>query len=305
MGSRAPVETVARVIVALMRQRTWTQAALAREVGVQPRAVRVVLERLAEAGVPLHREEEHPHVYWSVPRTWVPAGVVLQRDLVAMMARLLARGPKTRERERVLEILLSNGIEPPVRSTAEVRGAEDVLASLEDSIRERAPVTIDYYTAARGDQGTRTVSVHRVLHGDDARFLATCHRSESLKWFRLDRVTRARIEGAEPYRDALEDEIEAFIATSVGGFRAPGPASEHSFSVRAPEARWVARNLPAGLRSEADGGGIRVRARAAAVDVVARFVVGLGGAAHCETDELRDRVAELARAALAATRRPK
>lgn len=78
---------------------------------------------------------------------------------------------------------------------------------------------------------------------------------------------------------------------------------ECAFFVPDPEARWVARNLLSGMHVDVDedvAGGIRVRCTTSAVVRVARFVVGLGSAAHAETPELALRVRELARGALEA-----
>ena len=77
MGRRTSSATVTKNIMALLDQPTWTQASLARRVGVKARTIRTHLNDLVEAGVPLEREEDHPHVYWSVPRGWFPGGHVL------------------------------------------------------------------------------------------------------------------------------------------------------------------------------------------------------------------------------------
>ena len=68
MGARSRYETVAKVVIAFTRKRTWTQADLVREVALQPRQLCKVLMELSEAGVPLECEEEHLQVYWSVPK---------------------------------------------------------------------------------------------------------------------------------------------------------------------------------------------------------------------------------------------
>lgn len=50
MGSRSNTETPLRLLAALLEQRMWSQADLARRVGVQPQTV---IERLAEYGTTL------------------------------------------------------------------------------------------------------------------------------------------------------------------------------------------------------------------------------------------------------------
>ncbi len=93
MGRRTSSETIAKIIMALLERRTWTQAALARRVDVKPRTIRTQLLDLLQAGVPLEREEDHPHVYWSVPRGWFPGGHVLDDEQIAQHALSVAPLP--------------------------------------------------------------------------------------------------------------------------------------------------------------------------------------------------------------------
>jgi hypothetical protein len=68
--------------------------------------------------------------------------------------------------------------------------------------------------------------------------------------------------------------------------------------VRNPEARWVKKNLLAGMTFERAGDGIRVTVHTSALHRLARFVVGLGAAATPETPALAREVAALAQGAL-------
>lgn len=303
MSSRGQNDTASRVLIAFVQQRTWSQADLARHVGVETRALRRVLAALQEAGVPLEREEDHPHVYWSAPKTWFPGGVILSRELVGAAARLLARAPRTRDRERILEALLTGAavVDLP-RSDASADVDEHLLAAVEDGLASRRPLRVDYFSAARGDRSSRNVSVHYIAYAEHTRFAAICHRTDDFKWFRVDRVSSVRADPGDSFRGRGKDEVAAFVATTVAGFRAPGDPEEHRFFVRAPESRWVTRNLPSGLVTEPAADGAYVYANAAALDVVARIVVGLGAVATCETAELAQRVAQLAREALRSAR---
>jgi hypothetical protein len=42
-----------------------------------------------------------------------------------------------------------------------------------------------------------------------ARFVATCHRSSTLKTFRVDGIIRARLDDQERYREATDADIDA------------------------------------------------------------------------------------------------
>jgi hypothetical protein len=155
-----------------------------------------------------------------------------------------------------------------------------------------------YSTASRRDDGTRHVSVHRVALAPSPRFLATCHDTDRLKWFRLAGVSNARLDPSVPFRPASAEAIAKIERETVGGFHEDGAPVACSFFVRQPEAAWVKRNLLNGMTHESTSGGIRVSIDTAAVQVVARFVVQLGEAARAETPELRAQVEGIAKGAL-------
>ena len=89
------------------------------------------------------------------------------------------------------------------------------------------------------------------------------------------------------------------MATSVDGFSGRGPPVPCAFVVRGDTARWVQSNLPSGTFAvDPIEEGIRVTTTTAGIEVLARFVVGLGGAASVETPQLHAEVRRLARGAL-------
>jgi len=291
----------------------WKQADLARHAGIASEAVKRRLEEMQAAGFPFEREVEHPHVYWSLPKNWIPGGVAVTGEDVLGLVRILLRTPESPVRDRLLERLLPN-IPDAVRDAAAdavdapslTAREQKFLAIVEDAARTKATLRFDYYTASSGRDGARHASVHRVRVGPPARFVATCHRSGALKWFRVENVRDARLldasvasAGGEAYRPARESDVDAFIDESLDGFHANTDPEELSFFVRSPEANWVARNLLPGMKLEDTVGGIRVSAKTTARIVVARYVVGLGEAATPETPELAAAVADLARGALA------
>jgi predicted DNA-binding transcriptional regulator YafY len=304
MGKRSGIESVSRVLLALARDRTCTQAGLAAEVGISVAAVRRHLRELLSAGVPLERQEEWPDVHWSVPRGWFPGGTALGAPDCVEIARLLGRLPRSAARERAIRKLLGRAAEAGRAANARSdEVAEGVLEAAEDACTRRVALFIRSFSAGRGELGDRHVSVHRIEHGPRARWLATCHRSGALKWFRVDRVESARVDDGEAFREVEPGDVERVLAESVDGFRGEGRAVECAFWVRDPEARWVARNLPARMALESRWGeagepGTRFSTRTGGLEVLARFVVGLGDAAVVETPELAQRVEALARGAL-------
>ena len=310
MGQKTAGESIAAIIQAFLKRRTWSQADLARQVDLQVPALRKRILDLQSAGMPLVDEKEHPHVYWSVPKNWFPGGVALEGKDVEVLLRLLGRMPKSRERDRLialtLESLPGNVVAAPASDAVITRAASDpeekFLDVVEDAARRRKPLRFRYYSASRGSDASRYASVHRVVVGPPARFVAVCHRDDKLKWFRIDNVGDASVDAQVDFRDAALADVDELVAGSIDGFHDPATKKEkHSFFVREPEARWVAKNLLEGMKAEEDRkGGIRVSATTTAVNRLARYVVGLGDAAHAETKALREEVLRLARGAAAA-----
>lgn len=306
MGQRTATESIASIVQAFLTTRTWKQADLARRLEVGVPAIKRRLEELAASGMPLEREEDHPHVYWSVPKGWFPGGVLYAAEDVQMLLRQLSRLPRSKERERLLSVAL--GCVPGTRSPAdslvvpEASGAEEKhLRVVEDTAVRRTAIRFRYYTASRGSEELRWASVHRVIIGPPARFLATCHRSEVLKWFRVDNVFDAAADDSIPFRDAAPDAIEALLKGSLDGFYdARATPERHVFFVRDPDARWVAKNLLEGMHATPAAGGTRITIETTAIDRLARFVVGLGAAVTAETPALREAVIAKAKGALEA-----
>jgi predicted DNA-binding transcriptional regulator YafY len=309
VGQRSPTDTVAGILQAFLLQRTWSQAELARRLELSAPATRKRLVELQAAGVPLERQEDHPHVYWSVPKGWFPGGLLFERDEVPELLRLLGRLPRSRSRERLLRTIVSRiqdapGLARDAVVTPEANPREEAhLATIEDAARSRVPLRFTYYAASTGKETVRHASVHRVFPGPPARFVATCHKSGTLKWFRVGGVSEASLDPPTGFRMEPEDAVEAFVGESLGGFHDAGRPETLSFRVRDPEARWVARNLLEGMRAEDDGDGIRVTVRTASTSLVARYVVALGEAAAPETESLARAVEAIASGALAAARR--
>jgi predicted DNA-binding transcriptional regulator YafY len=306
MGQKTAGESIAAIIQAFVKRRTWQQAELARHVELGVPALRKRLVELRAGGMPLSDDRDPPHVYWSVPKTWFPGGIALEGKDIEALLRLLGRMPKSRERDRLMRVALEclPGKPAPTSAvvTSEVSGAEEkFLAVVEDAAERRRPLRFRYYSASRGSDSLRHASVHRVLIGPPARFVAMCHRENKLKWFRVDNVFDASVDAAVDFNAASAAEVDELVAASLDGYYdAKAKKERHAFFVRAPEARWVAKNLLDGMRAEPERGGIRVSANTTAVNRLARYVVSLGDAARAETSALREEVLRLARGAAVA-----
>lgn len=303
VGQKSNTETIVSILKAFLDQRTWKQADLARHVGVMSATLHKRLEELRANGIPLESEREHPHVFWSVPKSWYPGGVLFSGEQDTQIFRQLSRLPKSKARNQLIESLLKflpSG-EPPasIMPAATTAREEQYLPVIEDAAHEKVALQFRYFTTARGNEATRHASVHRVLLGPPTRFVATCHRSNTLKWFRVESVSDARLDEREAFRDAASNDVDAYLRASLDGFHDGGSPVAHAFFVSDPEARWVARNLLEEMRSEEVPGGIRVVAETSALNRLARFVVGLGALAKPLTPALEVEVASLAKGALA------
>jgi predicted DNA-binding transcriptional regulator YafY len=306
VGQRSNTETIVALLTAFLKRRTWSQAALAKEIGVNPPTVHKKLVELQANGVPLTSEFDHPHTYWSVPKDWFPGGVLFTSEQVTQVFRLLLRLPAGTARNKLIASILE--YLPSRQATAEVVTGESSaredqhLPAIEDSASQRLALKFRYYTATTGKEATRHASVHRIVYGPPARFVATCHRDGALKWFRVESVSDAKADKHEAFREVDTKLVDAHLRASLDGFHEGGPPVKHVFFVQDPEARWVARNLLEEMRAEDVPGGIRVTLETAALNRLARYVVGLGGAAKPLTPELEAEVTKLAKGALESIR---
>lgn len=303
VGTRSSTETIVAILKALLDRRTWKQADLARHVGISTAALHKRLMELQANGIPLDSEREHPHVYWSVPKHWYPGGVLFTGDQVEQIFRQLSRLPKSKARNQLIDSLLKfmphaspvAAVVPPDATPRE----EQHLPVIEDAASQGVALRFRYFSANRGSEGLRQASVHRVVLGPRARFVATCHRSGDLKWFRIENVSESKLDPSDPYRPAEPETVERFLRASLDGFHTGGPSRKHEFFVREPEARWVARNMIDDMQAMEVAGGIHVAVETAALGRLARYVVGLGDAGRPLTPELMAEVVALARGALA------
>jgi predicted DNA-binding transcriptional regulator YafY len=305
MGQRSNTDTVVAILQALVKDRSCTQADLARRTRVRSQVVRKHLDELFDSGFPLERYEDPPQVWWSVPKDWFPGAVLFESDSVTDLLRQLSRLPRSAVREKLIRRILEAAPRPsrappgaPTVLTPQRTDTEEThLSRAEDAAMRKVTLALKYLTTGHNTARWRQVSVQSVVPGPPARFIAFCHETEVLKWFRLDNVQGAHFDEAEPFHVADPARVDAMLNESVDGFH-QGSAVRCSFFVREPESRWVAHNLPVTMSPEEARGGVRFTATTAGVLRLARFVVGLGAAARAETPELADHVKELARGAL-------
>jgi predicted DNA-binding transcriptional regulator YafY len=309
MGQRTATETLFGIVAAFVERSTWSQAELARRLETKPETIRKQLGELQAGGFKLEREEEHPHVFWSVPKNWLPGVLHFKAEEAGDLLRLLGRAPSGALRTRVLEVVISRlrnfGKQSPPSDDTGVRSAsvgeeeERWLEVFEDAIQKKSAIKLRYFAASRRNESWRHISPHRVDLSPRACVVATCHKSQQLRRFRLSNVLEAKLDPSESFRALAADGLAAFDADSLGGFHHDGPRVRCVFFVTDPDAAWVSRNLPdERITLETTNGGTRFSTETSGVQILARYVVGLGAVATCETPELGAAVAALAQGAL-------
>jgi predicted DNA-binding transcriptional regulator YafY len=311
VGKRSAIEATVGILGAFLRRRTWKQADLARELDLEPRALRGYLTELTRRNFPLEREEEPPQVYWSMSKDWFPGGLLLETVDVQLLLQLLCRLPASKARDKLMRRISSalprqsNPVEH-LESVLQGLGSEaPFVALVTDAAGRRSSLHFKYFSARRGALEWRHASVQRVLPGPPARMVAHCHRSGRLKWFRIDGIVDARLDPAVAYQPAAASDLEDYLTTSLDGFAAEDEPIEHRFFVAEPDARWVERNLLPPMTTEAVPGGLRVSCRTTATLRLARFVLGLAPIARAESAELAALVTDLAASTLAHHERAK
>jgi predicted DNA-binding transcriptional regulator YafY len=305
MGARSKTETPLRVLAALLEQRTWKQAELARHVGVETQTVKRCLEELEAAGVLLEREEDHPHVYWSVPKSWLPDGVNLPRDLLVDLLRRLARAAAGGERDRLLTHLVSAAPElgdmvarvQAAHVSDGVGFSSTVMAALEDAWDSHA-VVLMYRKSRKAPVEPRVCSpacfVDRHQH-----LLARCHTTGLARRFRLDRIVQVHSAVDETYRPLSDAEMQEQLAGAVDGFRAPGPLVDVRFRLLGPasDIAWMLEYLPEDLEIEDLAQGFLVHGQTGALGKLAAKLVSFGAVVRYDDEGLREAARQVVEAA--------
>lgn len=107
MGKRAAVETVTAIVAAFWKQRRGPKRSWAGSWGWRRGRCASIWRswcELVRAGWPLDKDEDHPHVFWSVPKSWFLDGVLLGQSDVAALLQILLRVPDGTERRRLLGV---------------------------------------------------------------------------------------------------------------------------------------------------------------------------------------------------------
>lgn len=305
LGQRSRTETSSAIILKLLIERTVSQSGLAKALQLESRTVMRVLRELSVSGVPLDREEDPPHVYWSVPQGWVPGGVTFEGPLAGELLEQLSLVPRNDKRDKLMErIVAAISGNSRLLEVSDGPGLSEkdvgVLTQIQKSAAEREALEIRYFSASSRALSSRVVSVQRVEVGDTPRFVAFCHNREAPRWFRLDGVEAVASGVHQPYVEMDGAALKSFLDHSGSGYNDGLPPVLCEFFVQDSDWAWVGRNLPGRFEHRRVDGGYICTGHNAALPVVASFVVGLGDAARPLSPGLAERVQKLAKGALRA-----
>ncbi len=150
------------------------------------------------------------------------------------------------------------------------------LQRLQAAVAAGEQLELDYYSFARDEMTTRIVDPTRVFHAFGEWYLAGyCHRAQSDRLFRVDRIRAARPTGelVTPSASAERDDDD------LGGLvYRPAPGDLRARLRLAPGAAWVAENLPTESVTPRARDQVDVVIPVSAAGFLERLVLGLGPA---------------------------
>jgi predicted DNA-binding transcriptional regulator YafY len=275
------------------------------------------LELLFVCGTPGHLPDDLIEASWDSGRIFLDNADPISRPLrlgvdeaVALLAglRTLADVPGLHDKDvlaTVLDKLSTAAGEAAARADTlhvDLSGGapEHVLAAARDAVRRRRRVRLLYLVPSRDETTDRDVDLMRVLNVGNRWYLeGWCHRAEGVRLFRVDRVLEITIldrEGTPP-RSA----VPRVGASGTEQDLFTPSADDLLVTVELePAARWVAEYYPVDGVEELPEGRLRLQLRTASPEWLLRLALRLGGGmVVVEPAEVAERVATLARAALA------
>ncbi len=216
----------------------------------------------------------------------------LRRTLAGLEAKLEA---VTKHVEETPEALQLAGPDTSGENAARA------IAPLERAVRQRLEAEILYASLSGGTRRWRGVDPYRVfLRGDAWYLVGRCHVHDEPRIFRLDRIAEVRTLGVH-FAPPRGFDLERFLADS---WRVFVGTERHALLLRFDRALQPfivnARQHPGERTTVLLDGRVEYRVELSSLEEVARWVLGFGGAVEVvEPAALRERVATLARGALA------
>ncbi len=289
-------------------------AEAAEEFGVSPAQLVKDLELLFVCGLPGHLPDDLIDADWDSGFVFVGNADPISRPLrlgmdeaLALIVglRTLLEVPGFGDREAVsralskLEDAAGEAGEPARQMRVDLAGSAEpaVLEACQTALRERRRLHLDYLVPHRDETTDRDVDPMRVLYAQGRWYLeGWCHRAESVRTFRLDRIVGIGLLTADgtPPPQALRRDLDAELF-------APGPGDHVVRLELRPEARWVTDYYPVQDLEEHPDGSLTVTMRTGDLTWLRGLTLRLGGTGRVlQPVALAEQVGATARAALAA-----
>ncbi|MGY6499606.1 MAG: helix-turn-helix transcriptional regulator [Acidimicrobiales bacterium] len=145
---------------------------------------------------------------------------------------------------------------------------DETLATILTAVDERRSVDIDYYTHGRDERSERVIDPHRVIADSGNWYVvAWCHRSDDMRVFRVDRMSRATL---------LEATFEEVTEVPEWDRYMPAGSDPRITVDLDPAAGWVTERYPCDQVDELADGRLRIRLPVSARPWLERLLVTLG-----------------------------
>jgi proteasome accessory factor C len=169
------------------------------------------------------------------------------------------------------------------------------LAVVQDAVRHRRQLDVDYLSASRDEVSSRVVDPGSLVVREGHWYLdAWCHRAEGVRRFRVDRIISARLTGS-PVCHAVEDRGDEPTAASF----VPGPSSTVVRMVVDAAGAWICETVPLITAEPTTGGSQEVTLAVSSEVWFGRLLLRLGPHARVlDPPELADAGARAAASVL-------
>lgn len=316
---RARVKTLAEVwrLLAEAGTRGLTSADLEKKVGVRRQAIHDAVDALQDADFDIQEVGAPGEMKrYQLDKKWWPRGTLLGTGDLECLVRWLALAARDGTPDPVTGLLQRLDEDSPLRSAlahveapqltaAESRALPEVL----EALGRRRPLNVQYHSASRGATDRYLVSPQKLLARGALRLIVVDHDSGSTKILRLSRFRSVSMNRSEDFVDASQDLLRCHLDESFDGFLGDEPTRMVRFLVSSRTWEWASENLPARFeKAEAgagpDGAWTEVVMRTRALDRLAAYLIGLGGAVRVGQGPLREAMEARLRAARDGLDRP-
>ena len=298
-GATERLSRLLAMVPFVLRREGVTLAELAGHFEVSEKQVVRDLELLFVCGTPGHLPDDLIEADWEGGVVRIgnadpiarPLRLTSEEAVVLLLGlRLLADVPGPHDRAAVTSAAdtlsaLTSGQRSGLGLIPDPAGPPAHADTVTAALLQRRRLRLRYLSAGRDELTEREVDPYRIVSDAGRHYLqGWCHRAESVRLFRLDRVVQAEVLDV-PAPDAGPRSVDEARRSSGG--RVPRSPADTALVLRLHRgAHWVAEHYGAepvgrtGPGERGPEGALDVRLRVADPERAVRLVLGLGGAAE-------------------------